>query len=126
MNTSFVNISEAAKLAGISRTYLYKKYINTGILSVSQDEKGNKVIDVSELIRVFGKIVDVNSDVNEFSQVDIEKNTLLQQKIEMLQEQLRAKEEVIEAQKANLEDLRQSMFLIEHKKTGKAWYEFWK
>lgn len=126
MNTSFVNISEAAKLAGISRTYLYKKYINTGILSVSQDEKGNKVIDVSELIRVFGKIVGVNIDVNEFSQVDTDKNTFLQQKIEMLQEQLRAKEEVIEAQKANLEDLRQSMLLIEHKKTGKAWYQFWK
>lgn len=126
MNTSFVNISEAAKLAGISRTYLYKKYINTGIMSVSMDKNGNKVIDVSEIVRVFGKIVDVNEDVNQFPRVDIEKNMLLQNQIEALQEQLRAKDAVIEAQKANLEDLRQSMMLIEYKNNPKSWYQFWK
>jgi hypothetical protein len=52
---SKVSISEAIKMAGISRSYFYKKYVNTGILSVlTEDNK--KLIDVSELIRVFGSI----------------------------------------------------------------------
>lgn len=49
---SKVSISEAARLAGISRTNLYKTYINTGKISVSR-EKDKVYIDASELIRVF-------------------------------------------------------------------------
>jgi hypothetical protein len=49
---SKISISEAARLAGISRTNLYKTYINTGKISVSR--ANDKVyIDASELIRVF-------------------------------------------------------------------------
>ncbi len=47
-----VTISEAARLAGISRTQLYRGFINKGKLSVIKEN--NKVaIDVSELLRVF-------------------------------------------------------------------------
>lgn len=49
---SKVSISEAARLAGISRTNLYKTYINTGKISVSR-ESDKVYIDASELIRVF-------------------------------------------------------------------------
>lgn len=48
-----LSISEAARQAGISRQYLYSKYINTGKITVSDDESGNKYIDDSELLRVF-------------------------------------------------------------------------
>lgn len=52
---SKVSISQAAKLAGISRSYLYRKYINTGNISILvEDDK--KLIDISELIRVFGEL----------------------------------------------------------------------
>ena len=53
---ALVNLSEAAKLAQISRVTLYKKYINTGKLSVTSDERGKPAVDTSELLRVFGKI----------------------------------------------------------------------
>lgn len=50
-----VSISEAAKLANVSRSHLYKAYISTGDLSVLTED-GKKVVEISELIRVFGHI----------------------------------------------------------------------
>ncbi len=47
-----ISISEAARMAGISRQHFYKAFINTGKISVIRDN--DKVyIDVSELLRVF-------------------------------------------------------------------------
>lgn len=51
-----VTITDAAKLAGISRQYLYKAYIKTGKISVERDSKGAPMIETSELLRVFGKL----------------------------------------------------------------------
>lgn len=48
-----MSISEAARQAGISRQYFYSKYINTGTITVSVDDSGNKYVDESELLRVF-------------------------------------------------------------------------
>ena len=48
-----ISISEAIKLTGISRSHFYKTYINKGIITVDILEN-KKLIDVSELIRVFG------------------------------------------------------------------------
>ncbi len=47
-----VSISEAARLAGKSRTILHR-LIKTGELSVSTGDRNAKMIDVSELLRVF-------------------------------------------------------------------------
>lgn len=68
---SKVTITQAAKMAGISRSYFYKKYVTTGNISVVS-ENNKKLIDVSELIRVFGSIQpgDVSS-----GQQDTIKNT---------------------------------------------------
>lgn len=52
----FVNIKEASKLAGISRTNFYKNYISTGKVSISKDEKDRPTVDTSELLRVFGRL----------------------------------------------------------------------
>ena len=47
-----VNITQASKIAKISRSTLYNKYIKTGIISIEKvDDK--KLIDISELMRVF-------------------------------------------------------------------------
>lgn len=53
-----VTITEAAKLIGISRQHLYRKYVNTGDLSVIKEDK-KTLIDMSELIRVFPDIKNV-------------------------------------------------------------------
>lgn len=50
-----VSISEAARLATISRQTLHKK-INAGLLSVERDGVNPPVIDTSELTRVFGEL----------------------------------------------------------------------
>ena len=50
-----VSISEAIRMTGVSRSHFYNKYINKGLISVLvEDDK--KLIDVSELIRVFGNV----------------------------------------------------------------------
>ena len=51
---ALVSVSHAARLAGISRQHLYRKYIKPGEISVQRDEKGDPMIDTSELLRVFG------------------------------------------------------------------------
>lgn len=51
-----VSISEAARLAGKSRSTFYEQYINKGKITVEQDFEGRKQIDTSELLRVFGSI----------------------------------------------------------------------
>ena len=64
-----VNITKAAKLAGITRQYLHKHYIKQGKISVTQDLKGNPQIDTSEILRVFGKLNDVNDTGNSFQEM---------------------------------------------------------
>ena len=49
-----LNITEAAKLVGLSRQHLHRAYIKTGQLSVSRDRDERPYIDPSELVRVFG------------------------------------------------------------------------
>lgn len=51
-----VSISEAARLAGVSRQHLYKKYLATGLLSVEKDGEHPPMCDTSELLRVFGEL----------------------------------------------------------------------
>ena len=60
---SKVTITEAARLAGISRQHLYRGFINTGKISVIKDND-KSVIEISELLRVFpdAKTVTTDSD----------------------------------------------------------------
>jgi hypothetical protein len=51
-----VNISEAAKLADISRSKFYENYINTGKISVDKSNPKKPMVDTSELLRVFGEL----------------------------------------------------------------------
>lgn len=53
---ALVTITDAARLAGISRQYLYKAYIKTGKLSVDRDSRGSPMVETSELLRVFGAL----------------------------------------------------------------------
>ncbi len=50
-----LNLTQAAKAAGIARGTLYK-HIQEGKISCQLDDKGKRVIDTSELMRVYGDI----------------------------------------------------------------------
>jgi hypothetical protein len=57
-----VSITKAAALAGVSRSTLYRSYINNGKISVVTDHQGNPAIDISELLRVFNVLHEDDSD----------------------------------------------------------------
>lgn len=50
-----LNLTRAAAAAGITRRTLYN-HINQGKVTASRDKKNNPVVDVSELIRVYGNV----------------------------------------------------------------------
>jgi hypothetical protein len=91
---SKVSITAAAKLAGISRSYLYRKYITPGIISTEKDTAGNSVIDTAEILRAFGKIQGDSEQATKSTQSDTlkndSKNAALQVEIQLLREQLTA------------------------------------
>ncbi|MDM4530599.1 MULTISPECIES: helix-turn-helix domain-containing protein [Klebsiella] len=134
-----VSISEAARLVKVSRPTIYKM-INSGKLSytsVVKHGKDIKVIDTSELIRVFGSLdgiadtvkYDVKSDVD-----STEVNTLglhdLQHKIALLEAENDGLKGAVKARDEHIDSLRQAMQLLEHKHEASSqvhspWWKFW-
>lgn len=55
MAKTLLNLSQAAQAAGITRRTLYN-HVKQGKVTVSRAGKNNPVIDVSELIRVYGNV----------------------------------------------------------------------
>ena len=119
---SKVSISEASRLTNKTRKTIYK-YINDGLLTVSMDTQGKKVIDISELIRVFGKIempeyTDVNNTEisNNIHQVTFESIKLIAEKdveIARLQSLLSGKDELLNAKNEQIKTLEKSLHLLE-------------
>lgn len=119
---ALVSISEAARLTGKARSTLHK-YIKQGKLSTTTDQiTGNKSLDTSELIRVFGKISvskttggdSVTSD-SKLQQTTHNETQSLQIKLQLLEQEnthLKAEKELLSK---NLDDIRQAMLLIESK-----------
>jgi hypothetical protein len=106
-----ITITEASKLAGISRTALYKTYINKGILNVIRDNK-DVHIELSELLRVFPN---VNLPVNKNTDVDIV-NDNLKHENQLLKNQLQSAETRENWLKSQIDELRhQQSFLLENK-----------
>ena len=134
---SKVSISKAAKLAGISRTAIYKSYINKGLISVSRDEAGKKCIDTSEIIRVFGKLkTDTVDSVNNPQEQPTKTHTDLlvalgefKAEKKHLEAQLAEACEREEWYKKKIDDLTDTMKLLEAPKQPqypRRWYQFWK
>lgn len=141
-----VSISEAARLASVSRPTIYK-LLKSGELSytsVVKHGKTIKVIDTAELIRVFGTIEvvsDSKSDTVKFDGASTAVNSDFLQSLQSLQHQVT----LLQAENAGLKDavnsrdehissLRQAMQLLEHKQSAsdpqdvpaKSWWQFWK
>lgn len=112
-----VSVAEAAKLTGKSVKTIYR-HIDTGKLSSSQNENGSKLIDISELQRVYGDLKIKNENVIESqmshteNQNDTQIRQLLQQENELLKKLLDEKEN-------HITSLKQAMLLLEHKEQPK-------
>lgn len=136
-----VSISQAAKLAGVSRSSLYKTYLNKGAISVSKDSSGKKYIETSELLRVFGTL-----QGDTFTQPeDTQKNTgdtpalspsvthdsAKDVEIRLLREQLEKSEQREQWLQAKVDTLSDTLKLLEHKPTtakpARRWWQIlWK
>ena len=119
---SKVSISEASRLTNKTRKTIYK-YIQDGLLTVSMDTQGKKVIDISELIRVFGEIempeyTEVNNTEvsNNIHQVTLESIQLIAEKdveIAKLQSLLAGKDELLNSKNDQIKTLEKSLHLLE-------------
>ncbi|MGQ4865672.1 helix-turn-helix domain-containing protein [Enterobacter kobei] len=131
-----VSISEAARLVKVSRPTIYKM-INSGKLSytsVVKHGKDIKVIDTSELIRVFGSLDGVIDDVKS----DAESTGInsvgfhdLQHRIALLEAENDGLKGAVKARDEHIDSLRQAMQLLEHKHEPSSpphspWWKFWK
>jgi len=131
-----VRLAEAARIAGIARSTLYEKYLNTGKLTVETEERDGKehrVIDTAELHRVFGDNLNLSDADNSIdvrgmrtrNTEDVRENNTLQVTVEVLQEQLRAAQERERAHQdrerwyqGQLESLTGAIKLLEHRGTA--------
>ena len=131
-----VSISEAARLVKVSRPTIYKM-INSGKLSytsVVKHGKGIKVIDTSELIRVFGSLDGVIDDVkSDTESTGINSVGLhdLQHRIALLEAENDGLKGAVKARDEHIDSLRQAMQLLEHKHEPSSpphspWWKFWK
>lgn len=130
-----VSISEAARLTGKSRTTLHR-LIKAGELSTCSGVRNAKMVDISELIRVFG---DISKPVQEkpFEQVAEQRVTvppaLSEQMVSSLKQEVEHLRTLVSAQESHIDSLKQSLQLLEHKKDMQQplpppakWWQFWK
>ena len=92
-----LSISAAARAVGKDRGTLHR-YIKTGKISVSTDAAGNKVIETSELLRVFGSLKGdgVKSGVAATVATPVENSNaqhVLEATLELLKDQLKVSQE---------------------------------
>lgn len=131
-----ISISEASRLTGKSRTTLHR-LIKAGELSSCSGVKNTKLLDTSELLRVFGTLSAVQPEqlteqvtAQRFTGTDVPYEQVNQQLTQEV-EHLRA---LVTAQQSHIDSLKQAMLLLEHKKEIKPvattanspWWRFWK
>jgi len=124
-----ISISEAARLTGKSRTTLHR-LIKTGELSTCHGARNARMVDVSELIRVFGPLEyrpaeQVAAQVSEHSGTGVSAQS--EQVIAQLRQEVEHLKTLVSAKDSHIDSLRQAMLLIEHRHTGDSpWWKFWK
>ncbi|MBN6742750.1 hypothetical protein JKG47_20035 [Acidithiobacillus sp. MC6.1] len=129
-----VSISEAARMAGIARSTLYRVYIKPGKISTETDTAGHPVIDVSELMRVFPDLGPVSETVSEEDKINQyatgEKYILLQAEVARLEGLLLAKQEELGRALVEIDWLRKKVDAMEQRlltgpDTKRRWWWPW-
>ncbi len=115
MSKTKVSMSDAAKMAGVSRATFYRHIEDKGI-STEKNKKGAQVVDISELLRVYGDDLKSLEDVEKDKTSKKEKGETPQDKgsvsveLEVIKERLKNFENERERERQQLtsqiEDLR--------------------
>lgn len=120
---SKLSITDAAKAAGVSRSHLYKKYINTGIISIDiVDDK--KMIDISEIIRVFGNVFINEAKTQANTPLNTDKDKIiavLERELAEVKQQAKEREDWLKKQ---IDELRQQQSNLLEDKTAKKRKKF--
>ena len=107
-----ITIKEIQNQWGIARATIYK-HIKSGKLS----RLDNGLVDVSEVIRVYGEpSKNTQVDIKE-TRIDDQEKSILLQKIAFLQSQLSQAEKREEWLKGQVEKAQETIKLLEHKET---------
>lgn len=101
-----VTMSDAARLAGVSRQHLYR-LIESGKVSVSMRPGGQKAIDTSELLRVFGELRSeaktASSDSPSVSPAVAALQVETAHKVELLEAEIRHLRDALRASEARIQ-----------------------
>lgn len=119
---AIISISEAARLTGKGRSTIQRK-LKSGELSKVAQGDGSPGVDTSELIRVFGELTQ-GRDSDALQLGASPDTTALQARIAALESENGHLRERVADKDAHLEDMRQSLRLLEHKGTGRRWWPF--
>lgn len=129
---ALVSVTEAARLAGKSRSYFYKGYIKTGKVSVTADHLGKPQIDTSEILRVFGKLEDTGEQYTAEQQAtpptvtsDSVRLAALETEVRMLREQLGKAESREVWLQGQVESLTDTVKRLDAPKVIKPAWMFW-
>lgn len=118
-----LSITASSKMAGISRQTMYKRYINTNKISV-EVVNGVKLIDTSELIRVFGElqpadVKDLQHTTSDNQQIDSVKDEIISMLKEQINEFKQREQENKEREKWLMDQLEKTTHLLEDKTVKK-------
>ncbi len=112
-----VSISEAARLTGKSRTTLHR-LIKAGELSTCRGERNAKMLETSELLRVFGAFAPVSVEQAE-EQVSGQRDTVTsdrnEQVIYILKQEIEHLNTLLASKDSHIDSLKQAMLLLENR-----------
>ena len=110
-----VSISEAARLTGKSRTTLHR-LIKAGELSTCRGERNAKMLETSELLRVFGAFAPVSVEQAE-EQVSGQRDTVTsdrnEQVIHTLKQEIEHLNTLLASKDSHIDSLKQAMLLLD-------------
>ena len=128
-----VSISEAARLTGKSRTTLHR-LIKAGDLSTCSGERNAKMVDTSELLRVFGPFQQPKGE-HHSGQVAEQRDTAFadqsEQVIRHLKQEIEHLNTLFLSKDSHIDSLKQAMLLLENHQaklteSPAPWWKFWK
>jgi hypothetical protein len=134
-----VSITEAAKLVNRNRKTV-QRYVADGRLSLSHNVAGDKGVDTSELLRIFGKMSQSSSATLDWTEsrhvapnvapVALVKEDVLQMEIEGLKAVIEAQKVTLDSQKNHISSLENTVRLLGYDKDKAAtmsqpWWKFW-
>lgn len=119
---ALVNVTEAARLAGVSRPTLYRR-MESGKLSFTLDANNERRVDTAELLRVFGKLRDADTPTDGTEKpTDV---TVDADMVELLKAQLVHEQERSRRLMELLADAQAQVRVLALPPGKSAWWKFW-